>query len=59
MNTLRTELEELRPFRDKNNDILKELRVISEQKIMLEKNHEKFVHSKEKGLEELTNEYKR
>jgi hypothetical protein len=35
MNTLRTELEELKLIREKNNDILKELRVISEQKILL------------------------
>ena len=59
MNGLRAELEELRPFRDKNGDIMKELRIISEQKILLEKNHEKFVSSKEVTLEELTVEYKK
>ena len=52
-------MEELRPFRDKNGDIMKELRIISEQKILLEKNHEKFVSSKEVTLEELTAEYKK
>ena len=59
MNGLRAELEELRPLRDKNGDIMKELRIISEQKILLEKNHEKFVSSKEVTLEELTAEYKK
>lgn len=29
MNTLRTEIEELRPIRDKYNDIIKELRSVS------------------------------
>ena len=38
---------------------MKELRIISEQKILLEKNHEKFVSSKEVTFEELTAEYKK
>lgn len=50
MNTFRAELEELRPIRDKYNDIMKELRSVSEQKIVLEKTHEKYIISKENTL---------
>lgn len=59
MNTLRAELEELRPIRDKYNDIIKELRSVSEQKVVLEKTHEKYVLSKENSFEDVTKEYKK
>jgi chromosome segregation ATPase len=39
INNLKTELEDLRPSRDKYNELLKEYRIVSEHKVILEKNH--------------------
>ena len=59
LTTIRAELEEYKLFKERYNEAAKELKIITEQNISSEKNHQRTISSKETMLQELTAEYKR